>query len=52
MFLALDASSDELIAIIPAYFDNSEDLVYQFFIYKRIVTTYCRRKYSAVSPAL
>ncbi len=32
MFLALDASRDDLVAIIPADADNAEDLIHQFFI--------------------
>ena len=31
MFLALDASRDDLIAIIPADADNAEDLIHQIF---------------------
>ena len=32
MFLALDASRDDLVAIIPADADNAEDLIHQIFI--------------------
>ena len=31
MLLALDASRDDLISIVPADADNAEDLVHQFF---------------------
>lgn len=55
MFLALDASRDDLVAIIPADADNAEDLIHQIFYMKESsqhTTVRCRQLFEGIEVLL
>ena len=55
MFLALDASRDDLVAIIPADADNAEDLIHQIFYMNESsqqTTVRCRQRFEGIEVLL